>query len=567
MRNYRGRSVLKLAKMALISPATQKSVEAIYTRRAEFPLPAGESSITKTLPNRKATLKSSSASIASSDPRHVEPAPTEIMPFEKEERNDINRLYTMLDDLQDEVTSMRKVLDISTRPEPSSGDPNLRATAEFEEELDLLADTVSQINDRVDEIDTLKLEVSVLKRRLQRLEEDSISTQSTHTITGLTQDAAQPLKVAKPNGSGARQPSPVGHTAALVPELSNAPELPKTETAQESSTRTADTVPSPCIANSMERVRESSVGREDEYASQAVPSKARSGISLKTLNTSADKQEPQQKTATKANQSRTVISLRLTSSKMLALPSINTSSSSSRISSLSVDSPTFPKTPPTANLRCQPQSATSLNSHKIIPGSDPEDEDYDPRSLPKPRAAQSRGIPRTRGSSRRRRSAPGIPLSLPEWEQHGWPGAASKDPASAGPMSARGRGLLRRGIGGRAPGRAPEPRPHRSPAGLEQEAPRSGEESSDAEGLSRHRRVDEHGNRLRANGLPDKRFLKRSRDDEGILLTSKGTPDGRSVKRPRDEHGFLIRANGQRDGRSAIRGRRRGGGEGRARER
>lgn len=557
---FRGRSFLKLGKMDIISPTTRNAVEPVYKPKDGHSLPVGTFTVVNPPMDNKSARKLSPRQSVFRDVEPAEPAETaetSMIHSQNEERNDIHRLFTMLDDLQDEVSSMKKFVNgISTKTRSPGEDPdqNPRDAAGFEAELDLLADSVSQINDRVNEVTALRLEVRMLKRRIQRLEDGSILTQSTHTITGLTQDSAQKSRPSELSGPVPARPHSIAQIEPFVPETFNTPPQLKPDETTESPVKSSLGRDEPVISDDIEMIIESRGSERGDAARNSIPHNIRSDASSTSPNPSINKVPETQQTYSNPTQSDTTISMIYEPPKRFGFPTSNSSSSSSRMSSLPTESPPRPKTPPTTRLkRQQPPSGISLNNHEIIPGSDPEDEDYDPNSVPSPQTPSTSGNLRTRGPGRGRRGAQGVALSPPEWEQPGWGGATTPRAHSA-TRSTRGRGITRRGVGGRPRGPVSEPRPRRSLAHIERGA--SEGETRSTGRSSRHRVYDNHGNRLRANGLPDQRFMKRSRDEEGNLLTSKGTPDGRSVKRPRDENGYIIRANGQLDGRSLVRGKK-----------
>lgn len=544
-----------------MSPTTRNAVEPVYKPKESHSLPVGTFTVINPPTNSKSARKSSPRQNAFRDAEPAETASTSIMHSQNEERNDIHRLFTMLDDLQDEVSSMKKdVKGITAKTRVPGGDPDQtpRAAAGFEAELDLLADSVSQINDRVNEVTALRLEVRMLKRRIQRLEDGSILTQSTHTITGLTQDSVRNSRPSDLDRPVPSRPNSVAQAGPFVPETFNAPPQPKPDETTEPPVKTSVGRDEPVGSNDVEMTIESPGVERVDAAQRSIPLNIRSDAPSATPNPFIEKvPETQQPSSSYPTQSDTTMSMDYVPPKRLGFLTSNSSSSSSRMSSLPTESPPRPRTPPTTRYkRQQPSAGISLNNHEIIPGSDPEDEDYDPESVPSPKSPPLRGNLRTRGPGRSRRSAQGIALPPPEWEQPGWGGATTSREPRSPVTSTRGRGISRRGVGGRPRGPASEPRPRRSLAHIERRVSES--ETRPTGRSSRHRIYDDHGNRLRANGLPDKRFMKRTRDEEGNLLTSKGTPDGRSVKRPRDENGFLIRANGELDGRSLVRGKKTG---------
>ncbi|MCJ1469269.1 hypothetical protein MMC07_007902 [Pseudocyphellaria aurata] len=542
--------------MDIISPATGNTVEPLYKPKESHSLPVGTFTVIN--PPIKSAKKSPPRQSVLRDDGPAEMASASLMNPQDEQRNDIHRLFTMLDDLQDEMSSIKKVVDgmaIKTGSLGGHTEQNPRAAAGFEAELDLLADTVSQINERVNEVPALRLEVKILKRRIQRLEDSGILTQSSHTVTGLTQDPVQNRRPSEMDASVSSRPHPVAQRP-FVPETLQAPPQSKRDEISESPVKVSVLHDEPVGSNDSEMITKSMGIEKVDAGQKGIPLKIQLAERSTSPNSLMDKaSEMQQGSSSNQTHSDTTMSMDFVPTQRLSF--LSDSSSSSRMSSLPTDSPPRPRTPPATRLkRQQAPSGISLNNHEIIPGSDPEDEDYEPNSVPSPKTPPSRGIVRTRGPGRGRRSAQGIALPPPEWEQPGWidPNTLRQPPSPA--ASTRGKGVTRRSIGGKPKGPATEQRPRRSLAHIEPAA--SEGESRSAGRSSRHRTYDDYGNRLRANGEPDRRFMKRHRDEEGNLLTSRGTPDGRSIKRPRDENGFLLRANGQLDGRSLVRGKKTG---------
>lgn len=551
----RGRSFLKLGKMDIISPATKNAVEPVFKPQQSHSLPVGTFTAVNLPTANKSTRKPSPRHSAYTDAEPAELASTIITHSQNEDRNDIHRLFTMLDDLQDEVSSMKRAVNGITGKTGPGGNPdsNPRAAAGFEAELDLLADSVSQINDRVNEVDALRSEVRMLKRRIQRLEDGSILTQSTPTVSGLPQDTAPTLGDGGLSGSVPPRPRPVAQTRPFGPETLDAPPQSKPDETAVPEGKISVGRDEPVDSNDAEMTIEPTDLIRGDRAQKSTPLNIRSDASSNTPNPFIDKAPEIEQPSSRPTQSDTTMSMDYLPPKRLGFLTSNSSSSSSQMSSLPTDSPPRPRTPPTTRFkRQQALSGISLNNHEIIPGSDPEDEDYEPNSVPAPKTPPPRGNLRTRGAGRRRRSAQGIALPPPEWEQPDWAGATTSREPRQPAMATRSRGITRRGVGGRPRKPVSEPRPRRSLAHIERGA--SDGETRSTGRSSRHMIYDDEGNRLRANGLPDRRFMKRSRDEEGNLLTSKGMPDGRSIKRPRDENGYLIRANGQLDGRSVVRG-------------
>ena len=120
-----------------------------------------------------------------------------------QQRKDIDRIMAKFEGLQKDVDSMKTTLeDIKKATQKSSQhfDSNT-----FAKELELLTESVSHIGSKANEIDGLKLELEMMKRRITCLEETNADTQSTHTVTGLTPNSSAALQSWEKTGPLARR--------------------------------------------------------------------------------------------------------------------------------------------------------------------------------------------------------------------------------------------------------------------------------------------------------------------------------------------------------------------------
>lgn len=556
----RDRDFLELKRLKLISLNSEKEVEPIYKSINNCGLPIRALSINDAPQNDKIDSRFTPCL---SEPRATESqgtSPASTAKLIEEQKKDIDNLRETLNDLRNDVNSMKGSIDhMKAAFEASAKGPNIKYASE--EDLEILADTVSTFNSKISEVDIARLEIKVIKRRLQRLEEDGTLTQSTHTVTGLTQSTQQSSKCTKLAGSIARRPKPVKITStssrvvdSVQPlELSRSPELSRGLPQDREVTD-----------SNVEMTIESTATDKTDITRRISPSQPRS-----------DRRSTNSETGIKSSHSDVFSRVNSIPAAKHDFGASTPSSLSSTQSSIFMDFAPRSTSPQANRARKEALSAISLNSHKVIPGSDPEDEDYQPSNPRQPKSPGQIRPDRARGSARSgRRSVPGLPIPDPEWERPDWDGRAvlSSRSKPTTPSGTRGRGIIRRGVGGRMAGTATEPKRRRSAVALvDSSLPRrtsriwsSPDEGSSPPNFAQEgtaaarkapdqveRKLNSEGIPLRKNGLPDQRFVKRPRDEDGVKLNRKGEPDGRSVKRPRDEMGVLIKANGEPDGRSA----------------
>ncbi|KAL8916245.1 MAG: hypothetical protein Q9172_006391 [Xanthocarpia lactea] len=150
----------------------------------------------------------------------------------------------------------------------------------------------------------------------------------------------------------------------------------------------------------------------------------------------------------------------------------------------------------------------SLNDHRTVFTSDPEDDDYDPKKF-----TQEIEDARINGKTSRTFKKAPVRLPTPEWEKPDWEGPSDAPPAN----STRGKMAVRRGVSGRGP------------------------------------LIDRDTVRRRSAGYGNGDYVyfdsPKYWDDQGPMSTpSASMPD--PFEKPRDSQGRLIRQNGKVDGRS-----------------
>lgn len=279
-----------------------------------------------------------------------------------EQRNDIDRILLIMNELKREMTSMKQTMAEAKASEPADGRNPLRRSA-FPEELEMLTENVSRLNSRVGDLDGLRLEMIVMKRRVKVLEQGYAPSQRSHTVTGHTPPAA---------------PRPSPH---VVSSLASRPHRPLYPNGAPSYTESG----SPLIASSVESRPTSTdlYGVSPEY-------NVRNGIP----NGDVEMRDG---------------TLSATSSSM---PSTEDSLSEPS-SSLE---PQFPFQPPPASqvppkFQHPTSASRKLNDHEVIQTSDPEDSTYDPDSQ--------------RHRTHHYPHGTRIRLPTPDWEKPNWNGPPS----------------------------------------------------------------------------------------------------------------------------------------------
>ena len=525
----RDRRFLKLAKMTLVSCATGETVEPKIRKRVLLPSPNQNFSVVlATVKDSSHTPSGSSTHNHSRDAEQREELTTGIMSNSsidtmdilKEQRRDIDRILTNVKGLQDQMQEMENSIEsLRAHKNPSHlghASPNDHG---FTKEIELLTESVCDMSNKVHQIDGLNLELKLMKRRIQRLEEGNMSTQSSYTVTGLSQDTPR-AKFARMTGSLARRPlssaggAPRPYKNADLVELSvpkdgteSSPGLAaldnKDKPVQQafpimSKTANRNFEPSSVPMHQQDLEQDELNGGRDDIVTAAVPVKP-----LATLKQRASIPETD-----------------------VASPII--SSSSSRPSPIQFRPPSKPTTPETRTDKEKPVSATSLNNHQFVPVSDTEDDDYDPEPYPNktPPKGGTQGNNRTRGSGRRPRHAVPVKLSTPEWEKPGWSG-----PATTTPSTTKGRGIVRRSVGGSNFNGEPDAKRRKTTLNDERRVRDSiPNDPSTAVSVSVGMQHERRSYSSRARNVVDLRHFKGARDEQGRLLRPDGRIDKRSIR-------------------------------------
>ncbi|KAI4122655.1 MAG: hypothetical protein LQ347_006432, partial [Umbilicaria vellea] len=185
--------------MIIRSPATGNNVEPYM----EKPLASrvGAKASTSPLSTSFTTGRGSTSTVTGNTSGDMAPAVTTLEL--QQQKIDIDLLMTKFEGFQKDMDSLRTAIDqIKKTTQKSSRQSSSHI---FAEELELLTENVSQVGRKANEIDGLKLELEMMKRRIKRLEEVDAATQSTYTVTGLTPSSAVAPRTGKKNGPLARR--------------------------------------------------------------------------------------------------------------------------------------------------------------------------------------------------------------------------------------------------------------------------------------------------------------------------------------------------------------------------
>ena len=466
---HRDRSFIKLAKLKLMSLSTDEEVDPIFkTIKVDFLAVTSRSS-------PKSGIISGMASTHRNDSTFTgygEDAPTNAVQPIQGRTTDIDHLAKVISDLQEDAKSTkRNVEELKTN---------------FEEELDLLAESVSAFTSRISEVDSLKLQVKTLKRRLQRLEQGNSSARATYAFNDQTEESTKPSRLAKMANMVARKPMK-GRPGAGI---SNRRPSGATKGAEESFESNAPDTASSLKPNSL-------------------PTVGMSKAPLKDFSAALVNQQAHQDPGSQSSSSDTESDV---SPIPAARPDIAKFPSPSSISGTSAVALEFEQGPTKtqhAKSRRKPASARLLKSGKVGPSSDMEDDSFMSQSngnfknrLGRGGLIPSRGVRRVGRPTNLGSRLHDPSLELPDGD--GKPNA---------PIGHK-RGIVRRGVGGgRMLSIRSEPKRRSSTSHLETTLIADGQKYD-----SKGRLLNEAGIPLRPNGKPDRRYLKKTiRDKTGVL--------------------------------------------------
>lgn len=514
--------------MKAISEATGKTVQPKIMKRDNFPsYNQGLKSAMATAKSSSHTSNGSSTSTRLAHPQNVEQAnghSNDTPNILSEQRRDIDRILNTVEGLQAQFRDMKTAIEsLKGNKNSLNSGQDSPGDSGFTEEIELLTEHVSDISSKVHEVDELRLELRIMKRRVQRLEDGNMSTQSSHTVTGLTQDTPR-AKFAKMTGSLTRR-SVLSGTGASHPS--------------NDSNFIGSSMPNAVLDSS---TKLPAVEDKNTAIQQEIPVSPKNPIGSR--ESSAVDMQPNSPELSKLGAGRGAVAINTVPAHSVAtliqrvsipetdVTSSTTISSTSQLSPIPAEHRPRPTTPTNRVARAKPRSATSLNNHEVAPPSDSEDDDYDPNlnQHTTPPQGGSRGSNRTRGSGRRHRRSVPVRLPTPEWEKPDWTGPIVTT------SSTRGRGIMRRGVSGRNLRVEPDRKRRKT--------------TSNDEGLQKDTTNIHDLASLTLHSGFEERSLRTSKDGKEVVLTRYGLPDARRIKRARDEHGRLLRPDGSIDRRS-----------------
>ena len=400
------------------------------------------------------------------------------------QRKDIDRVALAIENIQKEVTQLKEIME-SIRSEanarPASSSFSRRVVDHYPvDELDLLTANITSIGAKANEVEGLKLELEMMKRRIKRMEDANTATQSTSTVAGFPPEVPRSTQSSRVTGT------PVGHS-------------------QQSRTEQA-------LLDGDEAVdRESN--KLGTPLAQHGPTDQEVIASRSSEDLRDNRKRPRSSTMEEATQDE--------EQGAFSESDRSASTSESRASDMRKNKV---QTVKKGSKRPASKPTKPYFSYEVVTIDNSQDADYKPRVRPAATSA-SRGSPRVRGrgrGGRPRKSRNSLQIGTPEWEKPDWiidqpmPNNKTADGAASTKRSA---GVSRRGTGG---GSFSEPR----------RAARGQDTSSDPVGpraphKSSHPYPTPNGGHQADKSTPQPRG-HRYRDDEGYLLTAKGTRDGRS---------------------------------------
>lgn len=327
-----------------------------------------------------------------------------------QQRSDIESILLLMNDFRRDVTSLKSAVEELKAESLSGAGRNSRYGSGFPKEFEALTDNVSRLNSRVGDLDGLRLEMLVTKRRVKLMEDNfTPSTQSSHTVTGYTPQSTQGFPSAAPNNeatpnavtSRSMQQVTAGRketpkSTSVTPQVEETPTPSSSNFMLISEAQRTGPLPGTSAFHSSKSVDRDLYGVSPEYRARRGP-EVPNDVSHRPIAPSAPVPQPNQPMA----------------------PS----------TFVSAPEPHVRSTPPVAPINqfttVNRPIATSrhLNDTNVVQISDPEDDDYAPDSQkpPSPRA------PLTRGPRRGEK----VRLPTPDWEKPGW--AGPREPTRTSP--------------------------------------------------------------------------------------------------------------------------------------
>jgi len=405
------------------------------------------------------------------------------------QRKDIDHISAAVEGIVKDVNHMKGLME-SMRSEmysrPAASTLSLQDGAVYPvDELELLTANITSIGAKANEVEGLKLELEMMKRRIKRMEDPNGATQSTSTLAAQSQETPRLLRMARMTGPLARRSS---QKPAEKASMSRDHAL-EADAYQFGTMKAEDELGDRggSVSTSHEGLNDNHKRPRSSTLEDAVPDSQLDRLGGRDASTREHEKSPVKANARDIGHT--------------AAP---------------------PVTTPTKRHASKPTEP--YFSYDVMAIDNPDDDDYTPgsrstagrgtRGSPRGRA-RGRSVGRGRGG-RPRESLPSDRLGTPEWEKSDWTDGDSNNGDRPVVTASRRRSgeVSRRGTGG---GSLSEPR----------RAQR--QDSSD----SKERPRDAEGYLLTPNGKRNGRSTvqprdQRPRDAEGYLLTAKGKRDGRS---------------------------------------
>lgn len=334
----------------------------------------------------------------------------EIPDLLAQQRRDIERILSVLNDNSRRMTAIESSIEALKADQLSSAGRNSRYGPSFPREFEALTDNVSRLNSRIGDLDGLRLEMLVNKRRIKIMEDGlAASSQSSHTVTGHT-----PL----PSQTFINQSAPLNggmtssfHSRPMQQATAGRREVPNSL----SSTPQIDEASAPSSGTAMQLPEAQRIGPALR------PNHIRSSVSSESDIYGASPEYRGRKEVANETNFRTLAPHASAFQPSHVVPSSATIPSTPESF---VSGP--PREPPTNQFTTVNRPAAPsrrLNNIEAVQISDPDDTDYAPDSQkpPSPR-------PITRGPRRGEK----VRLPTPDWERPGWvpPGEDSDQPQS-----------------------------------------------------------------------------------------------------------------------------------------
>ncbi|KAF2109438.1 hypothetical protein BDV96DRAFT_585598 [Lophiotrema nucula] len=379
---------------------------------------------------------------------------------------ELRRVDDAVGRLQHETRGIRELLESLTRDVQAvrSGGSGLGGVSAQDSALELMANQVSAAAAKATEVDALKLTIEIMKNKIQRLEDSSVSTAAAPPPTQQQQQHSQPSSHHFPSPREHPAPSaPSAHSTHTVPSYHSTPTtVPHIQTPVHPAHRPASF-----------QSHGSRPAATPEASQRAEPAPTQGG--WVTVNASAKRSHPGvidsphdpigQPVGSPKRPKLAPIEPRVAyensqqghpHQQHIVYEHMDTDDSESKVLTHSHSLPSHVhsrESIPYSTLPSQHAGFVPYDTQEA-----PSDDSWRPESQrigehhPRPsRGRGSRGGPGSRGGRGRKSLPAQVLLGTPEWEREDWQGVTESQTSPDGYYShsaGRGRGILRRGSGG-----------------------------------------------------------------------------------------------------------------------